>query len=195
MKHHVIYVPGLGDHKRQGQRFAPMWWQVFGVRGHYVPMHWNDGKPLGPKIKVLLDKIDELSADGSPVSLVGASAGASVVLVAFAARPDQIAGVVCICGKINHPETIHPERFVVNPAFKESLDKLQEVLPTFDAVTRQRIMSMHPLRDGSVPPADTIIPGARKKLILMSGHVFSIATALIFNAYGMMRFLKKQAKV
>ncbi len=192
MTHHVIYVPGLGDHRTKAQLLAPKYWQVFGVTGHCYVMHWRDKEAFAPKLERLLKMIDQLAANGDKVSLVGTSAGASAVLVAFAARLDKVSGVVCICGKINHPETIHPGRFVQNPAFKESLAKLQEVLPKLDGTARSRIMSIHPLADESVPPADTIIQGAHEKLVPTVGHAISIGVTLIFAAFSMMRFLKHQ---
>ncbi len=194
MTHHVIYVPGLGDHRTRAQRLAPKYWEVFGVKGHCYVMHWRDKEAFAPKLARLLQLIDELAKGGDKVSLVGTSAGASAVLVAYAARQDKIAGVICICGKINHPETIRPERFVENPAFKESLAQLQTILPTLDSAARDRILSIHPLRDDSVPPADTIIPGAHEKLIPTVGHAFSIGMTLIFGAAMMMGFFRKQAK-
>lgn len=193
MTHHVLYVPGLGDHKSQGQQTVVRWWRVFGVQGHLVPMHWLGQERFVPKLRRLLAEIDRLAVDGNEVSLVGTSAGASAVLVAFAQRQEKIAGVVCICGKINHPETIHPERFAQNPGFRDSLAELQTMLPKLGPEARRRIMSVHPLVDGSVPPADTIIPGAREKLIPTFGHAFSIAMTLVFGAYGLIRFLKSKA--
>jgi dienelactone hydrolase len=191
--HHVIYVPGLGDHRTKTQRLAPQYWQVFGVKGHCFLMQWRDQEPFASKLERLLSKIDELAADGHKVSLVGASAGASVVLVAYAARLDKVSGVVCICGKINHPETVGPERFLENPAFKDSLARLQEVLPKLGPRDRARILSLHPLYDGTVPVADTIIPGARKGVIPAIGHALGILVALVFVAPVFIRFLRRQA--
>jgi pimeloyl-ACP methyl ester carboxylesterase len=193
MTHHVIYVPGLGDHKSQGQEIVPRTWRMYGVVGHYLPMNWRDKQAFKSKLQCLLDKIDSVSADGSPVSLVGTSAGASVVLLALAARPDKVAGTVCICGKINHPETIGRERYIENPAFEESMSLLQAVLPEIKAKYAGRIMSIHPLYDGTVPVRDTIIPGTCEKTVWLVGHAFSILMTLVFGSGMMLRFLKKQA--
>jgi pimeloyl-ACP methyl ester carboxylesterase len=192
MKHHIIYVPGLGDHRTWAQRLAPKYWEVFGITGHVFVMNWRDKEAFAPKLERLLRMIDELSTNGDKVSLVGTSAGASAVLNAYTARLDKVAGVVCICGKINNP-SVHSPRYIENPAFKESLMELQRILPKLGPKARARIMSIRPLVDESVPPADTIIPGARALVIPTIGHAFSIATALIFAAYTMVKFLKKQA--
>lgn len=193
MAHHVIYVLGLGDHRTRGQRLAPKYWQLFGVQGHTFVMKWGDKELFAPKLERLLALIDRLAADGSRVSLVGASAGASAVLVAFAARPDKVASVVCICGKINHPETVSPHRYTENPAFKESLAELQRVLPRLSNRQRSRILSLRPFYDDVVPVADMYIPGAHMRRIPAAGHVVSIVVALIFSAPFFIRFLKRQA--
>jgi pimeloyl-ACP methyl ester carboxylesterase len=178
--------------KPQGQQAVVKWWSVLGVEGYYVPMYWADKEGFAPKLARLLAKIDELAQNGDKVSLVGTSAGASAVLVAFAARIDKVSGVVCICGKINHPETIKPERFVENPAFRESLAELQKALPKLGPEARPRILSIHPLYDSVVPVADTKIPGAHEHVVPACGHAFTIATTLLFGAFGMIYFLKKQ---
>lgn len=191
MQHHVIYVPGLGDNHNGAQRLAPKLWEIFGIKGHSYVMNWADKESFAPKLERLLKLIDELASNGNKVSLVGTSAGASAVLVAYAARLDKISGVVCICGKINHPETIRPARFVENPAFKESLAELQKILPKLGPEARSRIMSIHPLADGSVPPSDTIIPGAREKLVPTIGHAFSILVSLAFYGPVIVSFLRR----
>ncbi|HTH71840.1 MAG TPA: hypothetical protein VL737_00575 [Candidatus Pristimantibacillus sp.] len=190
MRHHVIYVPGLGDYRTRMQRLAPIYWQLFGITGHYYLMRWNDKQSFEPKLAGLLEMIDQLSINGDKVSLVGTSAGASAVLDAFAVRQEKVSGVVCICGKINHPETIRPGVFIENPAFKESLANLQLVLPGFDEDARAQIMSIRPLADHSVPPPDTVIDGARALVVPTYGHVASIAFSLIFAAPGFIGFLK-----
>ena len=171
----------------------PPQWKKYDVLGHYLPMMWNDKQPFVPKLQRLLDKIDELSADG-PVSLIGASAGASAVLLALTKRPDKVAGVVCMCGKITHPETINPERYVENPAFQDAMTDLRHTLPEITAKYAGRIMSIHPLYDGTVPIRDTILPGAREKTVPLVGHALTIAVLLIFGSGMMLRFLQQQAK-
>lgn len=194
MAHHVIYIPGLGDHRARMQRLAPKYWQIFGIQGHCYLMGWNDKQEVfAPKLGRLLDLIDTLAKADNTVSLVGASAGASVALIAYAARPETVAGVVCICGKINHPETVSQWRFRENPTFQESLAHLQQLLPTISPNQRSRILCLHPFHDGVVPVADTVIPGATERLIPMVGHAVSIGCALMFSAPRMMRFLKRQA--
>lgn len=192
--HYAIYVPGLGDHKSQGQELVTRLWRVFGVRGAYQPMRWSDKGAFKPKFQKLLDRIDQLERGGNKVSLVGTSAGASVVVAAYAERKDKVSGAVCICGKINRPESVNPKYFVVNPAFKDSLAAAQQALQQLSTKDRRRILSLHPLWDELVPVADTIIPGTKERVIPSVGHGLSIFCALTFGAYGIMRFLKRLTK-
>jgi predicted alpha/beta hydrolase family esterase len=190
--HHVIYVPGLGDAKPQGQQLVTELWRPLGVRGHYVPMHWAVDEPWQTKLERLLQAIDELSKSGT-VSLVGTSAGASAVLQAYERRRTTVAGVVCICGKINNVEAVNPDYYTENPSFKDALAWLQKALPKLSAADCAHILSIHPLWDGVVPVQDTVIPGAQERTILAAGHAFSIFVTLVFGAPSFMRFLKRQA--
>ncbi|HUS26472.1 MAG TPA: hypothetical protein VMY99_03940 [Nevskiaceae bacterium] len=189
-QHHIIYVPGLSDSRADGQGLATKAWVLYGVKGHCLRMHWADGEPFAPKLQRLLDTIDELAAAGHTVSLVGASAGASAVLQAFAARKDTVAGVVCICGKIQHPETVRDAVYAENPAFMQAMKRLSTSLHSILPADRARILSIHPRADNSVPPEDTIIEGAVEKTIPTSGHARSIFYALTVGAPTVVGFLK-----
>lgn len=107
MAHHIIYVPGLGDYKTYGQNIAIQIWRLFGFRPHYFPLFWQDVAGFKHKLDRLEKFIAGLQKSGDIVSLVGTSAGASAVLNAYVNNM-QVAGVVYICGKINHPENVSP---------------------------------------------------------------------------------------
>jgi pimeloyl-ACP methyl ester carboxylesterase len=190
-EHHVIYVPGLGDKYSYGQDKALKLWKWFGIVSHYHAVGWDDGESFVPKLARLLDMIDDLS-NKHTVSLAGASAGASAVLNAYAAKNDRIAGLVSISGKINHPETVGEDLYNENPAFRQSMELLPQNLKQLNQQMRQRIMSIHPLYDTQVPPPDTLIDGAHEKLIWSVGHSFSIGIAITLGAYGICNFLKQQ---
>src|ERR1019366_397352 len=115
---HVIYIPGLGDNKAQGQKLVVKWWFIYGVSGRCHQMKWSDGEPFEPKLKRLIAEIDELNSKGYAVSLIGSSAGASAALNAFAERKNVLGGVAIICGKVQNIDTVRPEYFKRNPAFE-----------------------------------------------------------------------------
>ncbi|HET7320092.1 MAG TPA: hypothetical protein VFI84_00730 [Candidatus Saccharimonadales bacterium] len=193
MKHYVIYVPGLGDNKYFVQGILVYVWRLYGVRSATRTMNWLDPELFEEKLTRLLVEVDEKLAKGYNVSLVGASAGAGAVLNAYAARKGQISGVVSICGKILHAETVSDTTYRRNPAFKESMDMLPANLNSLDVAQRSRILSLHPKADPSVPVKDTFIEGAHEKTMLVIGHTVGILTALSLYGPQICKFLKQQA--
>lgn len=153
-------------------------------------MGWADKEQFLPKINRLLAKIDKLSKQGHDVSLVGASAGASTVLIAYSQRQD-VHAVVLIAGKVNNPETIDELTYKANPAFKESVFSVADSLRKLDIAKRRRIMSIHPLFDSTVPVIDTKIAGAVEKTIPVIGHRFSIFYTITFRGRLIANFIKK----
>lgn len=188
---HVIYVPGLGDERPYGQKDIIRSWRIFGLHAHYLALGWAKAEGFETKLQRLLDKIDHLKTAGNDVALVGVSAGASAVINAYAQRPKKIRGVVCIVGKIQNPQTVHPRRFAHDPDFKASLYIVQDSLTKLGAHGRKKIMSIHPIYDQTVPVADTIIPGAVEKLVRTRGHIFTIFYTIIFRSRLIARFFKQ----
>lgn len=194
MAHHVIYVPGLGDRRPRGQTIALSFWKLLGLKVHYFPLGWADKEAFGPKLLRLLGKVDELlKQHGDLVSLVGVSAGASAVLNAYAQRRDLNA-VVCIGGKIQNPQSIGERTYQINPAFQQSVYAVRGSLERLGPAQISRIMSIHPLLDGTVPVADTRIPGAVEKTVPVFGHILGIFYSITFGAPAITRFLKNQSK-
>ncbi|MBX4188920.1 hypothetical protein KW792_02360 [Candidatus Saccharibacteria bacterium] len=189
MAKHVIYVPGLGDQRTYGQPVMLKFWRLFGVKAHYLALGWHSQESFDKKLERLTSLIDELHDKHGSVALVGVSAGATAVLNAYAAK-DNIDKVVCICGKINNPQTVGQRVYEYNPPFKESVYLLQKNLNKLGSAKRAKIMSVHPLEDHTVPPADTLIDGAVELVIPTKGHVFSIYFSIMFRARTICRFLK-----
>lgn len=186
----VIYVPGLGDAKA-GQHAAVHSWKKLGVDPYVYEMKWADGKPYGPKMQVLLSLAEQLRAEGKLVCLVGASAGGSVVVNAYAQRPDLIHAVACICGKIRNAHTVHPQTYRSNNAFQESMDTVEASGDSLSLEQRSRILSLHPLYDAIVPVRDTRLPGSKSRTMAIIGHFFGIAYGLTVASFGIMQFFKK----
>lgn len=187
--YHVVYVPGLG--RDYGQDWAIKLWRRYGVIPHYQNLNWSDGGNFQTKLESLLATVDKLKGDNSKIYLVGASAGAGAVLNAYA-KTDKVDGLVWICGKIYNPQTVHPYVYRKNPAFKQSMDMIKVSLDKLAPKQLERIMSLHPLSDGSVPPADTIVSGTKEKTMKSRGHFRSIAYALLFEGQTICDFLLSQ---
>jgi dienelactone hydrolase len=189
MARHVIYIPGLGDYRNYGQPFALNLWRVFGVKAHYLAIKWQSDESFGEKLEKILAKIDRLEKDYGSVSLVGVSAGASAVLNAYADRPN-VKNVVCICGKINNPQTIGQKVYKINPPFEESVYLLQKILKKLSSPQRARILSIHPVKDIVVPPKDTLIDDAIELEVRAKSHVAGIFYSVIIKAPTICSFIK-----
>lgn len=192
VQHHAIYIPGLGDSRSYSQDNAIKKWAKRGVVGHYFPVGWADKEDWAPKLARLLTKIDKLSAHGHIVSLVGASAGASAVLNAYAHRP-AVNAVVCIAGKINNPQSISKRIYQINPAFKQSVYGVFGSLSGLNNTQKTKIMSIHPLFDGTVPVKDTLIDGAVEKSIPVIGHRLGIFYTITLGSSTITNFIKSQS--
>jgi hypothetical protein len=190
MRHHVIYIPGLGDTMVGGQKLAVSTWKLWNVEPHLFQMNWADQEAYAPKQARLLAVVDELAQAGS-VSLVAASAGATAAVNVFALRKNAVLGVVCIAGKINNPQAIGDGYKRNNPAFWESAHLTTSSLANLQEQDRRRIVSIRAMFDPIVPGRDSILQGAHNKLTWTSGHAITIATQLIFGAPKFLRFLKQ----
>lgn len=187
--HHVIYVPGLGDGRTYGQDGAVRGWQKFGIDTEYMALGWADKQAFEPKLERLLNRVNQKLAQGKKVSLVGVSAGASAVLNAYAKQPN-LHSLVLICGKVNNPESIGGSVYKINPAFKESVFKVKDSLASLNKAQRSRIMSIHPLYDGSVPVADTLIDGAKEASVPVIGHRLGVFFTIAFRGQLIANFIK-----
>ena len=192
--HTIIYIPGLGDRRLRGQGAVLKLWRFYNVNTKIYPILWDEKGPLSGKFTDLLNTVDSLAEKGHKVSLVGVSAGASTALSVFAKRPESINGVVCICGKIQNSQSVHPATYKANPRFRESMRQLDKLLPNLTKSQLKKVLSIHPLGDNTVPPKDTKIPGSYEKTIPTFGHVFSIAYSITVGSFGIVRFLKELAR-
>jgi pimeloyl-ACP methyl ester carboxylesterase len=193
-KLHVIYIPGIGDAAGAFQPWAVETWPRWGAEAELFSMNWGDDVVWAEKFEHLLDRIDALAADGKNVALVGASAGAAAVVNAYAARQHKIVGVVCICGKINNPDSIGNRYRRNYPSFVVAAYKTAEALAKLDDKARRRILCRYALFDNVVTNrADSRIPGARNRFSPTILHSLTIAFQITFGAPSFLRFLKKQA--
>ncbi|MDQ3123454.1 MAG: hypothetical protein M3Q14_02120 [bacterium] len=193
MAHYVIYIPGLGDHHSYGQNIAIQLWRFYGIRPVYFPLIWNNKESFAVKLERLIKKVDKLKTLGSSVSLVGVSAGASAVINAYAASK-SIDTVISISGKINHPETIGKSAFDTNPDFEESMAMLAISLAKIAPRERKKILSIHPVKDQTVPIKDTIIEHAVEKQLPGRSHASGIFFGIVFGGPVIARFVKQKGR-
>lgn len=189
---HVIYVTGLGDTKKRGQRTAVALWRLHGVTPHFFESDWsNVDETFEHKFARLIALIDRVSMGGKRVSIVGVSAGASITLHAYAAKRKQLHGVVCVSGKIHHPEKMHSRIMEHNPAFGESMHGLPRSLSALSEADRQRILTVYSDGDRTVRMEDSRLDHAHMRLVGHGNHAITIAQQITFGAWRLFRFLRQ----
>jgi pimeloyl-ACP methyl ester carboxylesterase len=191
VKHYVIYVPGLGDRRIRGQVLATRTWRAYGVTSELFHAKWYDREPLQNKLDKLVALIDEKTKLNYAVSLVGASAGASLVINALAQRPRKVHKIVLIAGEVNGRDHMSAGTYRSNPSFKESMDIVDNSLAELPTFVRQKILSLRAVFDPVVSAQDSIIKDAHNKVVATSGHATTIGTQLTLGARRWLRFIKQ----
>jgi len=166
---------------------------MWGVESELFQMNWADEEPWDAKFARLLARVDVLRAEGKAVGLVGVSAGASAAINVYAARTNDIAGIVLIAAKVNRPTTIGALYREENPAFVSLVEQCVASLGKLDAAARQRILSRYGWYDGRVAKQDSFIERAHNRRVPGVGHALIIALQVLFGAPSFVRFLKRLA--
>src|SRR4051812_26587407 len=120
---HILYISGLSDDLDRWRLRALKLWRFRGVSVELVPMNWRSGT-----FEQKLARIDQAinRAKGKRIVIIGESAGGSMAVHTYARRADDLYKVMTICGKNTHPEGVSPHYYRDNPAFKPSMDHLNE---------------------------------------------------------------------
>lgn len=192
-KLHVIYLPGVGDSDPVFQRRAVKTWKWWGVEAELLQVDWASEEPWSSKFKKITDRIDELTSAGKSVALVGASAGGSALISAYAARKNDIVGAVIICGKLKNATDIGSKYRNANPALVDAVTASDKASSSLNPTDRAKILTRRAFFDEVVTTHDdSIIEGARNRISPTLGHAITIAIQLVLGAPSIVRFLKKQ---
>lgn len=177
MPHHLIFIPGAGDHTFWLTKILPLY---KGVTTEIHVFGWQTDTPsLIEKQQALLDKIDARFAEGKQISLVGTSAGARAAINALAVRRDKIHKVVSVCGRIRTgPYLNRLTPFEQKHISVRALKECEQNLSTLTDQDRVKILTIRPLYDDVVPVDTVPIPGATNIVIPSILHSLSIAVAL-----------------
>lgn len=190
-KHHVILVPGLGDGNILLNLITFNWsLNGFASEIHLAP--WERTKePFEDKLKRLEDQID--SYKDEKVSLVGISAGGSLVLNAFMNRPKVVSNVITVCAPVRvilGKREIGDRYLDENPALRASLERCEKKLEGLSAEERKRIMTISSTYDQVVPDKAPPVEGASNLKVPGFDHRLAITTAFILKNRTMIEFLK-----
>ena len=187
----MIYVPGIRDDLYFIQSVLIQCWRLRGVRPIMRTMPWSGEEGFEPKLARLVSGIDTYRQQGHRVYLVGASAGASAVLNAYAQRKGDVQGVAYICGKVNYPDTVSSQTYAQNPAFKTSMTQLQDTISTFVESDKRKLCSFYSSADTTVPYKDTVIEGVLEQKLPPLRHGWAILYTLSFGFGNLLQTLKK----
>ena len=180
MKHYIIYVPGLGDDYDGARRLALKSWRLWGVKTELVPMSWHDGRPYDEKQQRVLEAVRRAKNKGYAVSLIGESAGGSMV-INVAAQVPMLHRLITIGGVNNPAIQVAPHTLLKAPAFDESIRHLTYSLPK---IATSRTHVVRAWYDPIVHAKYTYINEAHNHRIYSIGHLTTIVLCLtIFSNY------------
>lgn len=194
MAHHILYIPGFGDHNSTTQLKILKKWNKFGVKTHFITINWADNEPFEAKLGRVLEQIDELNKPGNKISLVGVSAGGSMAINAYMTRKDKISGVVFICAKLRNPEGVNASYFRKNPAFRKSVFMAGANVDKLTESDKAKMMTIHSFFDGLIPLRDSQIPSVKNQTLPVLFHVPTIFFATTLFKRTTISFLKTRAE-
>jgi hypothetical protein len=197
-KHRVIIIPGLGDDVNK-MSWVIRLWRRHGLEPMIHSIGWHDGKKFQPKLRILIEMIDQFTQDGDRISLVGCSAGASAALNAFIERKNVLHRVINVCGRLRSGNQLgfrsFAARTVTSPSFAQSIKLFEKHEHLLSNQDRQKIMTVRALFGDELVPTDTtILRGAYNTVIPTLEHALSIAMAVTLFSRPLITFLKKEDK-
>ncbi|MDO8429191.1 MAG: hypothetical protein Q7S88_01045 [Candidatus Daviesbacteria bacterium] len=193
-EHSVIIIPGLGDRYLSTKLSTVDWKNRLDLNPYIHLAPWKDDEEFHFKLKRLTDLIDYLVSQGS-VSLVGISAGWSLVVNAYSQRREDITRLVNVCGRGSAGKNVRPNLTYSakkSPAFKQSVLAAEKVLPTLSDSDLRKIMTIRGLYDEAVPLSTIPILGAKNIQIPSLGHVPTITIAMTIARGPMVKFLQSE---
>lgn len=193
MQHHVIYIPGILDDIAKVQSTLVRLWRAYDVHPHTHVMPWLGETDYDASKARLYREIDARHSDGHLITLVGASAGASVVLNGYIELPDKVSGLVLICPKVNNADNIGSKLLLKNPTFSNSMNDLTANLNKLSAEQKANIVSFLSPRDRMIPYEDSHIVGVREIELPALRHNAAIVYAISIGSRRLVSELKRIA--
>ena len=182
-KPQLVIIPGLGDRGKLYHCFVPFW-STLGFEVHIFVFGWEDQHlSLTDAQTRLMQFIDSL---GTPVSVIGVSAGGTAAVNLLAARPNQITSVITICT----PYALVPKRF--NRLLHASSALMLAQLTGMNLQTKARILSVHAVLDQLVPVRASQPAGIAHRRVRSVWHGPTIFVALVGYRQMLKKFLLQQ---
>lgn len=191
-KHYVVIVLPILMEAVLLAKFITLFWRLFGLTTVILKFGWNikeTESSFNQKLENILSQIDALSKNGI-VSLVGCSAGGSVLVNAFSRRVSVINKAVNVCGAMRLGNTT--TKFD-GPTYIDSLKHCNEAVLQLSETDKKRIMTIRPrFGDEFIKKETVIVNGANNTTIPTAEHVFSVFMSLTFCSKQIISFLKNK---
>lgn len=185
--HHIVYIPGLGDHYDKARLFMLWFWRVWGIKTQLVPMQWYGKGGYEQKVTQIKTAIKAAQDAGYAVSLIGESAGASMALNVSALVSD-LHCVITLAGVNSSKLPISPITRRRSPAFAMSAASIDDSLLQIDT---SRIHTIRAVFDPVVSPRYDTISGAHHHRIFCIGHIPTILLCLTLLSPYLISIIKR----
>jgi hypothetical protein len=182
---HILYVSGFGSRYDATRRFLLRFWRIYGISTELVAMRWDDGVDYDTKLRLLHQAINK-NKDKNIV-LIGESAGASIVINAYANRSKDIYRAMSLCGKNQGAKTVAGRFYSKNPAFEKSIRMADDNIQSLDMHQKEKFTSIYALYDPVIPAHESIVPGSRQVKLWTFGHLVSILLSLSLLSFILVR--------
>jgi hypothetical protein len=184
MKQHILLiVPPLGTGSEKiGEKITKNWNKDFGIKPINWQFFWIDNdEGYDDRLNKLIDKIDEISNENTDVSLLGLSAGGSVVLNVFCQRTNKISKVINVGGRLKSGNISFPKSKLKNDnnsLFKESVARCEKNIKSLNVNDRRKILTVRPLWDEFVPTKFATVEGARNIQVIAVEHIIGLILSM-----------------
>jgi poly(3-hydroxyalkanoate) synthetase len=157
-------------------------------------MYENVVKDYQTKLNRLLNLIDEKSKNNK-ISLIGTSAGGSLVINAFSERKDNINKIITVCSRLKKGKDSGFRGFVKRTkrslSFKESVLNSEKNINNFSLKDKEKIITVHALFGDELIPKNTAIINGVKNITITTGeHLFSIWSSLSWYSKQLREFIE-----
>lgn len=184
MQHCLIIIPGLGDNAALTET-ATKGFEKNNISIFIHKAPWNDIKEsFDKKLDRLVNLIDNYHSKGFLVSILGISAGASLVLNAYTIRKDKINKVICVCGRLRTGNDLAHWFYPWSkrsPAFYKSVINSEKNQRLFTNKDSRQFLVFNAIYDDLVPLKTSFLERAENIRVPMVGHLFSIFYVMLFQ--------------
>lgn len=176
-------------------RLLTVFWNFFGLRPIVMKFGWKDIKDesdFEAGVAKIISEVDRLSKIGK-VSLIGCSAGGSVMVNVFSRRKDIVNKVIDICGALRHEG--NELKKMETKAYLHSLNSCEKAILSLDENNKQKLLIIRPrFGDEFVKNEDVFIEKANNITIPTKEHLLTIVSALTIFSKKIFDFLKNYEK-